>query len=152
MQWNISVGMAKRQAAFSHTTCGPGISNIWLNCSGYSLWMYSCKGSCHPVRMGHTSAEGLFHQSSRLEDLRRSGNLSLRQQTHQTATKKTTLSANHQNIMVTIILVKRVKQSLYRPRQSLRVPGRYRLLDFKTICIWSQSTHTHTHAHTQEKT
>ena len=61
--------------------------------------MYSCKGSCHPVRMAHTSAAELFHQSSRLVGLLHSGNLSLRQQMHQTATKKTTHSANHQNIM-----------------------------------------------------
>jgi hypothetical protein len=32
-----------------------------------------------------------------------------------------------------LFIVKKVKQSLYTPGQSLRVPGRLRLPDFKTI-------------------
>lgn len=78
--------------------------------------MYSCKGSCHPVQTAHTSAAELFHQSSRSEGLLHSGNLSLRQQMHQTATKKTTHSTNHQNIMgIFIMPVKCMKISTSRP-------------------------------------
>jgi len=77
--------------------------------------MYSCKGSWHPVRMAHTSAAELFHRSSRSEGVLHSGNLSLRQQMHQTATKKTTHSANHQNITgIFNMLVKCMKTSTSR--------------------------------------
>jgi hypothetical protein len=48
--------------------------------------------------MGNTSAAELFHLSSKWEGHLHSGNLSLRQQMHQTETNKTTLSANHKNI------------------------------------------------------
>jgi len=78
--------------------------------------MCSCKGSCHPVRMAHTSAAELCHRSSKSEGLRHSGNLSLRQQMHQTATKKTTLSGNHQIITgIFIMPVKYMKISTSRP-------------------------------------
>ena len=78
--------------------------------------MYSCKGSCHPVRTARTSAAEPFHRSSRSEGLLHSGNLSLRQQMHQTATEKTTYSANHQNITgIFMMLVKCMKTSTSRP-------------------------------------
>lgn len=49
---------------------------MMVSAAAYSLWMYSCKGSFHPVQMGHTSAAELFHQFSRWEGLLHSGNLS----------------------------------------------------------------------------
>jgi len=78
--------------------------------------MFSFKGSWHPVQMAHTSATEIFHQSSRSEGLLHSGNLSLRQQMNQTATKKTIHSANHQIITgIFIMLVKCKKTSTSKP-------------------------------------
>jgi len=69
--------------------------------------------------MAHTSAAELFHRFIRSEGVLHSENLSLRQQMHQTATTKTTYSANHQNITgICMMQVKCMKTSTSRPYNS----------------------------------
>jgi hypothetical protein len=66
---------------------GKNATSQKISTAAYSLWMYSCKGSFHPVQKGHTSAKGLFHLFSRWEGLLHSGNPFSRQQMHQTGKK-----------------------------------------------------------------
>jgi hypothetical protein len=79
--------------------------------------MYSCKGSCHPVQMGHTSAAELCHQFSKWEGLLHSGNLSSRQQTHQTENNRNNIFSyipKHYRCLILITLVMSTDQPSLR--------------------------------------